>query len=69
MAHNTEEIAGVDLPDSDAAREQADKFAREEMIDGVVDGINRTGWETIVRDEGGREIYHLRFSDLIPRQE
>ena len=60
----------VDATSSDAvsARAQAVRTAREIMADGILEGLDRTGWISRVYDETGRVVATVKFSDLVQRR-
>ena len=63
-----EAIEGIELEDDEAARAQAVRTAREIMADGILEGLDRTGWISRVYDETGRVVTTVKFSDLVQRR-
>lgn len=61
-------LEGIELEDDDAARNEAIRAAREIMADGIMEGLDRTGWISRVYDEGGQIITTVKFSDLVERR-
>jgi hypothetical protein len=64
----TETISDVELADELAALDQAVLYAKEEMVDGIIEGFDRTDWEETVRDERGNELVKIRFSDVLQKE-
>ncbi len=63
-----EAIEGVELTDDEAARAEAVRTAREIMADGILEGVDRTGWISRVYDDTGRVVATVKFSDLLERR-
>jgi len=58
----------VDLPDMDAARSQAVLEAREALVDGAIEGVDRTASVTKVYDEAGYLVATVNFADLMSKE-
>ncbi|MEQ1956045.1 DUF6894 family protein [Mesorhizobium sp. CN2-181] len=58
----------VELADDEAARKEAARAAREFMSEGVLKGIDRSGWTLSVSASDGRVLVELRFADLVSRR-
>lgn len=63
-----EMIEGIDLQDDEAARKEAIRAAREIMADGILEGVDRTGWVSRVYNEAGEVIVTVKFSDLVEKR-
>jgi hypothetical protein len=63
-----EAIEGVELDDDEAAKAEAVRTAREIMADGILEGLDRTGWISRVCDDTGRVVATVKFSDLVQRR-
>lgn len=63
-----ESVEGIELEDDEAARTEAFRTAKEIMKDGILEGIDRTGWVSRVVDEAGKIVTTVKFSDLIVRR-
>lgn len=66
--HAEEIVDGVELDDDEAARREAVRAAREIMADGILEGLDRTGWVATVYDAAGEALMALRFADLIEKR-
>ncbi|MER8435680.1 hypothetical protein NKH36_02690 [Mesorhizobium sp. M1312] len=62
------ETLEVELPDVDAARNQAIQEAREALVDGAIEGVDRTGSITKVYDEAGYLVATVNFADLMSNE-
>lgn len=58
----------VDLPDVDAARSQAMLEAREALVDGAIEGVDRTASVTKVYDGAGYLVATVNFADLMSNE-
>lgn len=63
-----ESVEGIDLVDDEAAKREAVRTAREIMTDGILEGIDRSGWVCRIVSETGHVVTTIRFSDLIERR-
>jgi hypothetical protein len=62
------ETLEVDLADIEAARQQALQEAREALVDGAIEGVDRTGSVTKVYDEAGYLVATVNFADLMSNE-
>ena len=62
---STEVLDAIEFPDEDAARCDLVKGAGEMLVDGVLQGVDRTGWVAHLFDEEGRHLSTVRFADFI----
>ncbi|MCV0395257.1 MAG: hypothetical protein K5872_07490 [Rhizobiaceae bacterium] len=64
-----ETVEGIELQNDEEAHKEAVRCAREIMADGVMEGVDRTGWLSRVFDEAtGRLVATVRFSDLLTKR-
>lgn len=69
VEHLSDEVVDdIELPGDEAARLEAISTARELMAEGIMDGIDRTGWVSRVFAEDGRLVATVKFSDLIAKR-
>jgi hypothetical protein len=61
-----EDHTGSDLPDLEAAREEALEGAREMLADGILSGRNRMRQRFEIRDAAGTTVLIVPFSDAMP---
>ena len=59
------DLSGVELPDLEAAREEARHRAFLTLTDGYKLGQDRRGWLIDVRDEAGRVVLTLTLDEAI----
>jgi hypothetical protein len=59
------ETLEVDFPSVEAAHVQAVQQAREALVDGAIEGVDRTGSVTKVYDEAGNLVATVNFADLM----
>lgn len=60
-----ETIEGIDLTDDDAALTEARRTALEMILDGVLEGYDRSRWLISVTEPSGRSVGIVRFSDMM----
>jgi Domain of unknown function (DUF6894) len=65
---NVVDISEAELKDADEARRQAVLYAKEEMVEGIMGEVDRTGWMIAIRDEAGEAIASFRFADLLRKE-
>lgn len=63
-----EMLDDVQLDDDEAARAEAVRAAKEIMADGILQGLDRTGWASRVYNEAGQVIATVKFSDLVSKR-
>jgi hypothetical protein len=63
------DLEGTDLPDADAAREEALKDARALMSAAILDGWDISGRSIDIRSESGAVILSLAFRDAVRRRD
>lgn len=63
-----EAVEDVELENDEAARSEAVRTAREIMADGILEGLDRSGWISRVYDETDRLVATVKFSDLVQRR-
>lgn len=56
---------GVELPSRDAVKEEAVEEMRELLADGARQGLHRSAWTLIVKDEEGKTVMHLPFKSAL----
>lgn len=61
-----EDPDGSDLPDAQAAREEALAAARDLWASAIVSGTDRTDDRFIIANEGGEHVLAVRFIDALP---
>ena len=59
---------GMDLPDLDAARQEATKAAREMAAAAVATGSEASVDNILVSDAGGRVLATVSLADMIPKR-
>lgn len=62
---STEVLDEIEFPDEEAARYDLVKGAGEMLVDGVLQGIDRTGWVAHLFDEDGRHLSTVKFADFL----
>lgn len=60
-----ETIEGIDLANDHAAITEAKRTAREMILDGVLEGHDRSRWLISVTEPSGRSVGIVRFSDMM----
>jgi hypothetical protein len=65
----TIETLEVDLATVEAARQQALQEAREALVDGAIEGVDRTASVTKVYDEAGYLVATVNFAELMSYEE
>ena len=63
-----EALEGVELESDAIARQEAIRTAREIMVDGILEGIDRTGWVARIYDEDDKVVATVNFADLLERR-
>ena len=61
----TQTMPDIDLPDLDAAYEEAKRSARDLLVEATMKGEERTGWACRVYDQGGQLILSVDFEDVV----
>ncbi len=61
-------LGGIELEDDQAARVEAIRTAREIMANGIMEGLDRTGWVSRVYNEAGEIVTTVKFSDLVEKR-
>lgn len=63
-----EVVENVELDDDEAANREAVRTAREILADGMMEGLDRTGWAVRVFDEQGGVVTTVLFSQLVEKR-
>jgi len=63
-----EVLENIELEDDEAANKEAVRTAREILADGMMEGLDRTGWAVRVYDEGGNVITTVLFAHLVEKR-
>lgn len=63
-----EVVENVELDDDEAANREAVRTAREILADGMMEGLDRTGWAVRVYDEKGDVVTTVLFSQLVEKR-
>lgn len=66
-AAGPERIDGIDLPEANL-RSEAIRGAKDIMCEGILNGLDRTGWSLRVYDEAGRLALAFSFTDLLVKE-
>lgn len=66
-ATGPERIDGIDLPEADLQNE-AIRGAKDIMCEGIINGLDRTGWTLRVYDETGQVALAFKFADLLRKE-
>jgi hypothetical protein len=61
----TQTMPDIDLPDLDAAYEEAKRSARDLLMEATLKGEELTGWACRVYDRGGQRILSVDFEDVV----
>lgn len=61
----TQAMPGIDLPDLDAAYDEAKRSTRDLLVDATMKGEGRTGWACRVYDQNGQRILSVDFEDVV----
>jgi hypothetical protein len=61
----THAMPDIDLPDLDAAYEEAKRSTRDMLMEAAVKGVERSGWACRVYGQGGDLILSMNFEDVI----
>ena len=59
---------GEELPNEEAARQEALESIRDILSEGAYEGWDRTDWTMAVSDEGGRAVATIPFSSALRKQ-
>ena len=63
-----EDLTGLELPDLDAAREEANKAARQIVSDAVRFGSNRFPDHIVICDSTNQILSIVPLADVLPRR-
>lgn len=63
-----EVLENIELDDDDAAIKEAVRTAREILADGMMEGLDRTGWAVRVFDEQANVVTTVLFSQLVEKR-
>lgn len=63
-----EVLENIELEDDEAANKEAVRTAREILADGMMEGLDRTGWAVRVYDEEGNVITTVLFAHLVEKR-
>jgi hypothetical protein len=63
-----EELESIELENDALAKEEAIRTAREILAEGVLEGLDRTGWAIRVYDEQGLPVTTIEFSQLVEKR-
>lgn len=61
----THAMPDIDLPDLDAAYEEAKRSTRDMLMEAAVKGVERSGWACRVYGQGGDLVLSVDFDDVI----
>jgi hypothetical protein len=61
----TQTMPEIDLPDLDAAYDEAKRSARDLLMEATLKGEERTGWACCVYDQDGQRILSVDFEDIV----
>jgi hypothetical protein len=61
----TQTMPDIDLPDLDAAYEEAKRSTRDLLMEATLKGEERTGWACRVYDRDGQRILSVNFEDIV----
>ena len=62
---STEVIEDIEFPDAESARHDLVKGAGEMLVDGVLQGVDRTGWVAHLFDDEGHHLSTVKFADFL----
>lgn len=61
----TQTMPDIDLPDLDAAYDEATRSTRDLLMEATLKGEERTGWACRVYDQNGQRILSVDFEDVV----
>jgi hypothetical protein len=61
----THAMPDIDLPDLDAAYEEAKRSTRDMLMEAAIKGVERSGWACRVYGQGGDLVLSVDFDDVI----
>ena len=61
----THAMPDIDLPDLDAAYDEAKRSTRDMLMEGAIKGVERSGWACRVYGQGGDLVLSVDFDDVV----
>lgn len=61
----THAMPDIDLPDLDAAYDEAKRSTRDLLMEATIKGVERTGWACRVYGQDGERIVSVDFEDVV----
>jgi hypothetical protein len=61
----THAMPDIDLPDLDAAYEEAKRSTRDMLMEAAIKGVERSGWACRVYGQGGDLVLSVDFDDVV----
>jgi hypothetical protein len=61
----THTMPDINLPDLDAAYDEAKRSTRDMLMEAAIKGVERSGWACRVYGQGGELILSIDFDDVV----